>query len=322
MIFLLFLPFLLLCVFSGLLFLLYTVYKSHPTDSQTRSFALSAMILFILGFYTALGLFLLELDGSFFYLGVFFLGLVALILAKSLIEYVYTAPHLKTMKAYPLQDTHVCRLANEVAEGFHLPPPHVYITHYEVPNAFTLGRRAHSVLIITDGLLDLTSDEVKAVFAHELAHIKSNDSLIKTAASVMRTFLLFDPVTRFVYSRLYVEKEFVADRRSAAVTGKPQDLVSALRKIYKEVSEFGEGLPSQSVLNFSQVVFDADSLRHRRGIPPDPILKNRFIVERKMMPGSVVQERVKRLTEMAKRLRAYQAPKKREHSERTRLKKP
>jgi len=304
-----FLPFLLLCVFAGLLFLMYTVYKSHPTDSETRCLALSFMVVFLLGFYTALGAFLFQWGGFFMYGGVFFVLVVAVILGKSLIEYVYTVPHLKTMRAYPLQDNQVLMLVKEVAERFKLPPPKVYITHYEVPNAFTLGRKTNSALIITDGLLDLTYDEVKAVFAHELAHVKSNDSLVKTVASVMKTFLFFDPVTRFVYSRLYVEKEFVADERSAVVTGKPQDLISALRKIYKEVSEFGEGLPSQSVLNYSQVVYDADSLRYRQGIPSDPILRNRFIVERKMMPGSVVQERVKRLTEMGKRMRARQ-PKK------------
>lgn len=288
---------------------MYTVYKSHPTDSQTRCLALSFMVVFLLGFYTALGAFLFQWGGFFMYGGVFFVLVVAVILGKSLIEYVYTVPHLKTMRAYPLQDNHVFMLVKEVAERFKLPPPKVYITHYEVPNAFTLGRKTNSALIITDGLLDLTYDEVKAVFAHELAHVKSNDSLVKTVASVMKTFVFFDPVTRFVYSKLYVEKEFVADERSVVVTGKPQDLISALRKIYKEISEFGEGLPSQSVLNYSQVVYDADSLRYRQGIPSDPILRNRFIVERKMMPGSVVQERVKRLTEMGKRMRARQ-PKK------------
>ena len=288
---------------------MYTVYRSHPKDHRTRCLVLSVMVWVLLGFYVALGLSLYELGGAFRYAGALFLVLIAVILAKSLIEYVYTEPHLKTMKAVPLQDAHVLRLSRDVAARFNLPPPAVYITHYEVPNAFTLGRRTRPVLIITDGLLDLTYDEVKAVFAHELAHIKSNDSLVKTVASVIKSFLFFDFVAKFVYSRIYVEKEFVADERSALVTGKPHDLISALRKIYKEVSEFGEGLPSNSVLNFSQKVYNADTLRYRQGIPADPILKNRFIVERKMMPGSVVQERVKRLTDMRKRVRPRPAKK-------------
>lgn len=283
---------------------MYCVYRSYPKDSIVRSKALSLLVVFILGFYSSLGSALYGMGGILRYGGLFFLVWVLLILMKSLVEYVYTTPHLRSMRAVSLQDKNVVSLAAEVAQQFRLLSPEVYITHYEVPNAFTMGRRDHPRLIITDGLLDLNYDEVKAVFAHEFAHIKSNDSLVKTVASVMRSFLFFDPVARFTYSRLYVEKEFVADERSARITGKPQDLVSALRKIYKEVSEVGEGLPSKSVLNYSQTVYDSNSLRHVQGIPTDPMLRNRFMVERKMMPGSVVKERVRRLAEMEKRLKA------------------
>jgi Zn-dependent protease with chaperone function len=246
----------------------------------------------------------MEIGGFLVYAAVVILFLLIIVLVKSLIEYMYTTPHLKRMKAVPLQDSRIMTLSHSVAKEFQLLPPTVYITHYEVPNAFTLGRKRNPRLIITDGLLDLSYDEVKAVFAHELAHVKSNDSLIKTLASVMQSVFFFDPLIRLVYPRLYVEKEFDADQRSVFKTQKPRDLVTALRKIYKEVSEFGEGLPSQSVLNFSQVVYDSNSIRHQQGIPVDPIVKNRFIVERKMMPGSVVQERVNRLVAMEKRLKS------------------
>jgi Zn-dependent protease with chaperone function len=280
---------------------MYAVYRSHPDDHKIRCSALSVMVVGLLGVYISLGAACIEWGGSLLYVGVVILGVVSVILGKSAVEYVYTTPHIKTMRATPLQDRTILMLSEEVAQQFNLPPPDMYITHYEVPNAFTLGRRTHPTLIITDGLLDLTYDEVRAVFAHELAHVRANDSLIKTVASVMQTFLFFDPVARFTYARIYVEKEFVADERSVFVTGNPQDLISALRKIYKEVSEFGDGLPSNAVLNYSQTVYDADSVRFRQGIPADPIVKNRFIVERKMMPGSVVQERVKRLTDIKRR---------------------
>lgn len=249
------------------------------------------------------GILLVECGGSYVYAGIVIFLSVLFIFIISIVEYMYTSPHIRSMKAFPLQDTRILRILQEIAVKFRIAPPRAYITHYEVPNAFTLGRRSDAALIITDGLLDLSYDEVKAVIAHELAHVKANDSLIKTVASVMKRFLFFDVVTRFVYSRIYVEKEFVADERSARIMGRPQDLISALRKIYKEVSEVGVGLPSKSVLNYSQTIYGSDALRQRQGIPQDPIVRNRFIVERKMMPGSVVQERVRRLTEMEKKLK-------------------
>jgi len=303
-IFLFFLPFLLLSGCVGFLFLLYAVYRSHPTEPHIRSRALSWAVVGIIGLYASLSYCFMELGGILMYGAVILLFLLIIVLTKTLIEYVYTSPHLKTMKAVPLRDSRITELVKAVAAQFRLPVPTVYITHYEVPNAFTLGRKKNPRLIITDGLLDLTSEEVKAVFAHELSHVTSNDSLIKTLASVMQSIFFFDPVIRLVYPRLYVEKEFDADRRSVLKTRNPRNLISALRKIYKEVSECGEGLPSQSVLNFSQSVYDSNSLRHRQGIPMDPMLKNRFIVERKMMPGSVVQERVNRLLAIEPQLKS------------------
>ena len=303
MIFLFFLPFLLLCSCAGFLFLLYAVYRSHPQDPRIRSISLSLSVIGIMGIYGSICYVFIEFGESFVYVAVVILFLLIIVLIKSLIEYIYSTPHLKTMRAVPLQDNRIIALSHSVAKEFQVLPPTVYITHYEVPNAFTLGRKRNSRLIITDGLLDLSYDEVRAVFSHELAHIKSNDSLIKTLASVMQSVFFFDPLIRLVYPRLYVEKEFDADQRSVLKTKKPRDLVSALRKIYKEVSEMGEGLPSQSVLNFSQVVYDSNSIRHQQGIPVDPIVKNRFIIERKMMPGSIVQERVNRLNAMEKRLK-------------------
>lgn len=305
MIFLFFLPLILLCVFTGLLFLMYTVYQSHPEDAQTRTVALSFAMVCIGGIYLGLGVTLIELGGILVYVGMVILMVWIGILGKSILDYMYSSAHLKHMGAIPLTDPHIIKLIREMAHTFRIPPPDVYITHYEVPNAFTLGRKKEPKLIVTDGLLDLNLDEVKAVFAHELVHIKNNDSLVKTVASAMRSLLFFDPVVRRVYARIYVEKEFVADKISVLMTRNPGDLVSALRKIYKEVLEFGEGLPSQSVLNFSQKIYSADSLRRQQGIPSDPILRNRFIVERKMMPGSVVKERVKRLTEMEKKMRVH-----------------
>jgi Zn-dependent protease with chaperone function len=245
----------------------------------------------------------MEIGGYFVYGAVVLLFLLIIVLVKSLIEYMYTTPHLKTMKAVPLRDNRIIGLLQAVAGECRVSTPAIYVTHYEVPNAFTLGRKKNPTLIITDGLLDLTYDEVKAVFAHELSHVRSNDSFVKTIASVMQSVFFFDPLIRLVYPRLYVEKEFDADRRSVLRTRKPQDLISALRKIYKEVSEFGEGLPSKSVLNFSQVVYDSNSMRQQQGIPMDPMVKNRFIVERKMMPGSVVQERVNRLIALRKQIK-------------------
>jgi Zn-dependent protease with chaperone function len=60
--------------------------------------------------------------------------------------------------------------------------PELYIAQHPVPNAITSGH-GHPYIILTSGLLDLLNeDEILAVIAHELGHIKSGHVLYKTMA--------------------------------------------------------------------------------------------------------------------------------------------
>lgn len=71
--------------------------------------------------------------------------------------------------------------------GLKVKPP-VYVSPMPVPNAFATGRNQNNAFIAaTEGLLsiDLTDDELKAVIAHELAHIKSNDVTITSFTAVL-----------------------------------------------------------------------------------------------------------------------------------------
>lgn len=50
------------------------------------------------------------------------------------------------------------------------------IIHDQSPNAFAIGRRT---ICVTDGLLDLTDEEIMAVFAHEVGHLAYEHSAIQ-----------------------------------------------------------------------------------------------------------------------------------------------
>lgn len=50
------------------------------------------------------------------------------------------------------------------------------IIHDQSPNAFAIGRRT---ICVTDGLLDLTDEEIMAVFAHEVGHLAYGHSAIQ-----------------------------------------------------------------------------------------------------------------------------------------------
>src|SRR4030043_951512 len=66
-----------------------------------------------------------------------------------------------------------------------LPLPKIAIMQSPVPNAFATGRSPkHAVVACTDSILRLLNkDELEAVLAHELSHVKNRDILTMTMAS-------------------------------------------------------------------------------------------------------------------------------------------
>ncbi len=64
-------------------------------------------------------------------------------------------------------------------------PPVLYYLPSEILNAFAVGRSANSAVAITDGLVEtLTFDELVAVLAHEISHIRNNDLWIMGLADM------------------------------------------------------------------------------------------------------------------------------------------
>src|SRR5207253_1950647 len=88
----------------------------------------------------------------------------------------------------------------ELARRGDLPTPRVYLIDEPHPNAFATGRNPENAAVAaTTGLLAiLDRDEVAAVMAHELAHVKNRDTLVMTmtatiagAISMLANFGLF-----------------------------------------------------------------------------------------------------------------------------------
>jgi len=156
------------------------------------------------------------------------------------------------------------RMVERLATEADIPKPRVAIMQTPVPNAFATGRSPkHAVVAVTDSIMRLLSPrELEAVLAHELSHVKNRDVLTLTIASfvamiaalVMNNFLfasLFSGrgrdgnpwiiagivaiivyfVAQLLIMALSRYREFAADRGSAYITGRPQDLITALEKI-------------------------------------------------------------------------------------------
>jgi len=143
-----------------------------------------------------------------------------------------------------------------------IPTPAVYVIQSDQPNAFATGRDpGNAAVAVSTGLLrQLDTREVAGVVAHELAHIRSRDTLTMTvtatlagAISALAQFGLFfggnnrdNPLggigallmvflaplaAMLVQMAVSRTREYEADRNGAEISGDPLALASALHKI-------------------------------------------------------------------------------------------
>ena len=78
-------------------------------------------------------------------------------------------------------------VVEEMAIASGIPKPKVYVVPDPDPNAFATGRDAQTAsLAVTEGLLEaLNRDELQAVVAHEMAHIRNLDIRLMTLLAGM-----------------------------------------------------------------------------------------------------------------------------------------
>ncbi len=153
------------------------------------------------------------------------------------------------------------RIVHQLADGAGMPRPRVYVVETAQPNAFATGRNPQNAAVAaTTGLLqNMTREEVAAVMAHELAHIRNRDTLIMTitatmagAISMLANFAMFFGGDRdrpggmigailmmilaplaagLVQMAISRSREYQADRVGAEICGNPLWLASALRRL-------------------------------------------------------------------------------------------
>ncbi|AGW13730.1 zinc metalloprotease HtpX [Megalodesulfovibrio gigas] len=85
------------------------------------------------------------------------------------------------------------QMVDELAREAGIPKPRVCIIPGDAPNAFATGRNPENgVVAVTEGIVGLLSrDELKAVLAHEIGHIKNRDILVQTVAGVLASVVMF-----------------------------------------------------------------------------------------------------------------------------------
>ncbi|MGD0689167.1 MAG: M48 family metalloprotease [Candidatus Bathyarchaeia archaeon] len=114
-----------------------------------------------------------------------------------------------------------------------IPAAQLRLSKMSAPISFAIDAD-EPLIVISERLLSLLKrDELEAVMAHELAHVKNSDTMLKALVTAYKTALPIDPLIRMVEAAFHREREMVADETAALATNKPLSLASALLKIYE-----------------------------------------------------------------------------------------
>ena len=196
--------------------------------------------------------------------------LIALVMAgvMNFISYFYSDSivlrHYQAVEVGPREAQGLYGIVERLSQKANLPMPKVYIIPEQTPNAFATGRNpSNAAVAVTEGLLQLLDEEeVEAVIAHELSHVRHYDILVGTIAAtiagaigmianmmqfgamfggnernrvnpiVMILLAIILPLAAAVIQMaISRNREYMADEGAARLTRHPEWLQSALAKL-------------------------------------------------------------------------------------------
>lgn len=141
----------------------------------------------------------------------------------------------------PQQLPHLHQLLHEACQILDLEPPQLYIRQHPAPNAYTFAVRGKQPFIVlhTSLVEMLNPEEVQAVIAHELGHLKCDHGVYLTLANLV--VLAAGQLPRlggWIAQGLQAQMlqwvrcaEFTCDRAALLVAQDPKVIVSVLMKL-------------------------------------------------------------------------------------------
>ncbi|HEY9640795.1 MAG TPA: M48 family metalloprotease [Coleofasciculaceae cyanobacterium] len=214
------------------------------------------------------------LVGIGYYLGGSSGALIGLIFAAGTNLFSWYSSDTIALAAYqaqplaPDQAPDLYSMVQKLCDRANLPMPRLYLIPTEGANAFATGRDPqHAAVAVTQGIIRmLPADELEAVIAHELTHVKNRDTLTQAVAAtvagaisylaqVLQFGAMFGGMSRndregnsnpiallaaiilaplaatVIQMAISRTREFEADAGSAQITGNPRALARALQRL-------------------------------------------------------------------------------------------
>ncbi|NJO41336.1 MAG: M48 family metallopeptidase [Cyanobacteria bacterium CRU_2_1] len=136
---------------------------------------------------------------------------------------------------------HLHKLLIEACQILDLEPPQLYVRQHPVPNAYTFAMRGKQPFIVlhTSLIELLMPEEIQAVIAHELGHLKCEHSVYLTLANLLVLAAgQLAPIGTVIAQSLQNQllqwvrcAEFTCDRAALLVAQDPRVVASVLMKL-------------------------------------------------------------------------------------------
>ncbi|GAB1545576.1 M48 family metallopeptidase [Scytonema sp. NUACC21] len=136
---------------------------------------------------------------------------------------------------------HLHQLLLEACKILDIETPHLYVKQHPAPNAYTFAMRGKQPFIVLHtSLIDmLEPEEIQAVIAHELGHLKCDHSVYLTPVNILILAAAAVPnVGTFLAQTIQAQllewircAEFTCDRAALLATQNPRVVMSVLMKL-------------------------------------------------------------------------------------------
>ncbi|ARV58424.1 peptidase M48 [Nostocales cyanobacterium HT-58-2] len=136
---------------------------------------------------------------------------------------------------------HLHQLLLDACKVLDIEPPQLYVRQHPAPNAYTFAMRGKQPFVVLHtSLIDmLEPEEIQAVIAHELGHLKCDHSVYLTPVNILILAAAVVPtVGAFLAQAIQAQllewircAEFTCDRAALLATQNPKVVMSVLMKL-------------------------------------------------------------------------------------------
>lgn len=123
----------------------------------------------------------------------------------------------------------------EASRVLSLKKPEVALIDDDHPFVFSTTGKDPAIFVSTGLSQALTTEQMRAALAHELAHIARSRRPLLIAVFLLRIILFFNPVILVKFRRVVRDEEKICDDIAVSLTRNPAALVATLKLFYRKI---------------------------------------------------------------------------------------